>query len=164
MKAFRLTILCLAAVCQSGCHFLGAPLVLTATTRNAAMTSALTTALTNLSTSLASNPNVVGALQNVATAQSVSSQSTQEAQMLLSRYETAMNQSPPDVNSANMALMMIATVNGLPQAATLLIGELQNPVIASNAVARTQLLVQVKQALTSSSSSGLSGVLASIGL
>ena len=128
------------------------------------MSSALTTALTNLSTALANNPAVITALQNVATAQSTSQTSVQEATLLLSRYETAMNAPTPDTNTANMALTMLETVNGLPQAATLLIGELQEPAIAGNAVARAQLLLQIKQALQTSATQGLGGLLTTIGL
>jgi hypothetical protein len=157
-------MVCVAALGLVGCRFHGLRLELHQPERNAAMSSALTTALTNLSAALASNPGVVSALQNVATAQSASSQTSQEALMLLSRYESAMNQTPPDTNSASMALMMIATINGLPQSATLLLGELQNPIIASNPVARAQTLVQIKQALSTSTNAGLSGLLTSIGL
>ncbi len=128
------------------------------------MSSSLTTAITNLTTALASNPNVASALQNVGSAVSGQSSASQEATQLLTRYQAAMSATPPDMNTANMSLMMISTINGLPSQATLLIGELSNPAIAGNAVAREQLLIQIKQALASSSGLSLNGLLQSVGL
>lgn len=128
------------------------------------MSTSVSTAVTNLTTALAANPAVATALQGVGSAVTGQSNAAQEATSLLTRYQNAMNATPPDMSTANMALMMISTINGLPSQATLLIGELSNPAIVGNAVAREQLLIQIKQALASASGLSLNGLLKAVGL
>jgi hypothetical protein len=158
----RIVAVCLAACSLSGCFIGVAPLHQTA--RTVIMSTSVSTAVTNLTTALASNPAVASALQNVGTAVTGQSNAAQEATQLLTRYQNAMNATPPDMSTANMALMMITTISGLPSQATLLIGELSNPAIVGNAVAREQLLIQIKQALASSSGLSLNGLLKAVGL